>query len=103
MLWQGERLAAVIDWEDACLGDPMVDLAPARLELLWLWGAEAAGRFTARYRALTGRALAAQPLYDLWCALRALLRLPGWELPAAERAEKRRLLRGFVESALAAL
>jgi aminoglycoside phosphotransferase (APT) family kinase protein len=92
----------VIDWEDACLGDPMIDLAPARLELLWLWGPAAVERFTQRYRAQTGRPLAAQPLYDLWCALRALLRLPGWGLPAEEQAEKRRLLRGFVDDALAA-
>jgi aminoglycoside phosphotransferase (APT) family kinase protein len=103
LLWQGERLAAVIDWEDACLGDPLVDLGPARLELLWLWGLEAVERFTTKYRAMTGRPLSAQPLYDLWTALRALLRLPGWDLPAAEQAQKRLLLRGFVDAALAAL
>jgi aminoglycoside phosphotransferase (APT) family kinase protein len=103
LLWQGERLAAVIDWEDACLGDPLVDLGPARLELLWAWGEAAVESFTAHYRALTGRPLAALALYDLWCALRALLRLPGWGLPAAEQAEKRLLLRGFVDAALTAL
>lgn len=103
LLWQGERLAAVIDWEDACLSDPMVDLGPARLELLWAWGEEAVERFTAHYQALTGRPLATLPLYDLWTALRALLRLPGWGLPAAEQAEKRRLLRGFVDQAMVAL
>jgi len=34
-LWKQGRLAAVIDWEDAALGDPLADLANARLELLW--------------------------------------------------------------------
>ena len=29
ILWKDGRLAAVIDWEDACLGDPLVDLAMA--------------------------------------------------------------------------
>jgi aminoglycoside phosphotransferase (APT) family kinase protein len=100
LLWQDDRLAAVIDWEDACFGDPLVDLGPARLELLWAWGATAKEGFTARYATLTGRPLDLLPLYDLWTALRALLRLPGWGLPAAEAAEKRNLLRGFVEQAL---
>jgi aminoglycoside phosphotransferase (APT) family kinase protein len=100
LLWQGDRLAAVIDWEDACFGDPLVDLGPARLELLWAWGGTAKERFTDRYAALTGRPLDRLPLYDLWTALRALLRLPGWDLPAAEAAEKRGLLRGFVGEAL---
>jgi len=103
LLWQGERLAAVIDWEDACLGDPQVDLGPARLELLWAWDADAPEAFTAAYRAQSGRPLGLLPLYDLWTALRALLRLPGWGLPTAEAAEKRALLRGFAEAALARL
>jgi len=101
LLWQQERLAAVVDWEDACLGDPLVDLGPARLELLWAWGRDAQETFTARYRALTGRPLALLPLFDLWTALRALLRLPGWGLPAEEAATKRRLLRDFVAAATA--
>lgn len=100
LLWQGERLAAVIDWEDACFGDPQVDLGPARLELLWAWGDEAKERFTDGYAAATGRALDDLPLYDLWTALRALLRMPGWGLPVQEGLEKRRLLRGFVDDAL---
>lgn len=100
LLWRDGRLAAVIDWEDACLGDPLVDLGPARLELLWAWGEAAAEGFTGDYERLSGRALDRLPLYDLWTALRALLRLPGWALDAAEAAEKRRLLRGFVERAL---
>lgn len=33
ILWQGDQLAAIIDWEDACLGDPLSDLANSRLEL----------------------------------------------------------------------
>lgn len=103
LLWQGERLAAVIDWEDACFGDPLIDLGPARLELLWAWGEDASEAFTAAYRVLAGRPLTLQPHYDLWTALRALLRLPGWDLPAPEAAEKRHLLVGFVESALARL
>ncbi len=101
LLWREGRVAALLDWEDAGLGDPRLDLAHARLELLWAWGAEAAERFTRSYGASPDGGQG--PLYDLWAALRALLRLPGWGLPPAERAAKRAGLAGFVEPALARL
>ena len=34
LLWKDGRLVAVIDWEDAALGDPLADLANSRLESL---------------------------------------------------------------------
>jgi len=41
ILWKDGQIAAVIDWEDALLGDPLADLANARLEVLWAFGVEA--------------------------------------------------------------
>src|SRR5690606_20855011 len=52
VLWRAGRLAAVIDWEDAALGDPLADLAISRLDLLWIFGPEAMRAFTDRYRSL---------------------------------------------------
>src|SRR5687767_2566978 len=52
VMWRQRSLVAVIDWEDACLGDPLADLATARVELLCRYGAEAMERFTTRYLAL---------------------------------------------------
>ena len=46
VLWQDGRLVAVIDWEDASLGDPLADLATARVELLCRYGDDAMERFT---------------------------------------------------------
>ncbi len=34
MLWKDGQLVAVIDWEDAPLGDPLADVANSRLESL---------------------------------------------------------------------
>jgi aminoglycoside phosphotransferase (APT) family kinase protein len=34
VLWRDGRIVAVIDWEDAQVGDPLADLANTRLELL---------------------------------------------------------------------
>jgi aminoglycoside phosphotransferase (APT) family kinase protein len=33
VLWKEDRLVAVIDWEDAALGDPLADFANSRLEI----------------------------------------------------------------------
>ena len=36
--WCHNRIVAVIDWEDAALGDPLADVANARLEVLMHFG-----------------------------------------------------------------
>jgi aminoglycoside phosphotransferase (APT) family kinase protein len=79
MLWRDGKLAAVIDWEDAQLGDPLVDLAIARLELSWIFGAEALRSFTARYQSLMALDYGALPYWDLCAALR-FIRLAGADL-----------------------
>lgn len=71
LLWHGCELAAIIDWEDAMLGDPMGDLGKSRLEMLWMIGAEGMERFTASYLARNLHLNAdALPFWDLWGALR---------------------------------
>jgi hypothetical protein len=40
---------AVIDWEDAAIGDPLADVANARLELTWAIGLEAMEDFIRQY------------------------------------------------------
>ncbi len=50
VLWVEGRLAAVIDWEDASVGDPLADVANSRLEILWAFGKDAMHRFTDHYQ-----------------------------------------------------
>jgi aminoglycoside phosphotransferase (APT) family kinase protein len=71
MVWRDERLVAVLDWEDAALGDPLADGANARLELLWARGVEAKDEFTRRYRALVPEVdFTDLSHWDLWAELR---------------------------------
>ena len=70
IVWQGEAIAAVIDWESAALGDPMADIATTRLDLRWAYGAELAERFTHRYLTMTGRSTATLPVWELVVSLR---------------------------------
>ena len=79
VLWRGGRLAAVIDWEDAALGDPLRDLAISRLDLLWIYGRDAMQAFTAGYQAHAPLDPPRLARWDLVAALR-LARLVGDDL-----------------------
>ena len=79
ILWQEARLAAVIDWEDAALGDPLADLAISRLDLLWIYGRGAMEAFTRHYLARTAIDTRSLPYWDLYAALR-LVRLAGADM-----------------------
>jgi aminoglycoside phosphotransferase (APT) family kinase protein len=78
ILWKDGRIAAVIDWEDAAIGDPLADLAKARLEILWAFGSDAMQLFTQHYQALTGIDFTNLPVWDLFAALRPAGKLAEW-------------------------
>lgn len=98
VLWRAGRIAAVVDWEDAALGDPLADLAGARLEALWLWGEDAMQRFTEQYG--VRRPAAELARWDLWAAAKPALRLGGWGLAPDDEAAMRDRLEWFVARAL---
>ena len=54
VLWSRGRLTGVVDWINASWGPPPVDVAHCRLNLVQVHGVEAADRFVAEYRSLTG-------------------------------------------------
>lgn len=78
LLWRDGRLVAVVDWEDAQVGDPLADLAVSRLDILWIYGADAMHTFTQHYQALAARDDADLPYWDLCAALRPAGRLHEW-------------------------
>lgn len=102
-LWRDGQLVAVIDWEDAQTGDPLVDLANSRLEVLWAFGSAAMQRFTEQYLALTAINLANLPAWELYAALRHSPKLSGWGLDALAEQTMRDRLGWFVAQAFAQL
>lgn len=105
-LWHDGRLAAIIDWEDAALGDPLADLGNARLELGWALGEAAVDVFTAAYQAqMRARGFALDltdlPAWDLVAALRPCGVFEAWAEDAATRDRMRAAHAGFVGRALA--
>lgn len=103
LLWVGDQLRGVIDWEDAMLGDPLADLGKSRLEIFWALGDEAMQHYTAHYLLLRGTLdTGALPFWDLWGALR-LAHFADFarDTDAAERMQAQ--YDGFVAAALNAL
>ncbi len=103
LLWQGDKLSGIIDWEDAMLGDPLADLGKSRLEMLWALGEQAMAEYSARYLALNPQLDAsALPFWDLWGAAR----LPHYASFAAD-ASNAAAMRGqydrFIQAAIDAL
>lgn len=78
-LWLDGQLTAVVDWEDAAVGDPLIDLAKTRSELSWILGQKALAHFTARYQALADIDYAQLPQWDL-CAVLRFVRLASGDL-----------------------
>jgi aminoglycoside phosphotransferase (APT) family kinase protein len=74
LLWSRERLTGVIDWVEASLGPPDVDVGHCRLNLTVLFSADVAERFREIYEAEAGRKV------DPWWDIHALLSFgPGWK------------------------
>jgi len=76
-IWQDERLAAIIDWEDAAIGDPLADLANSRLEILWAGGFDAMTSYTQQYHTLRPIDRTNLPYWDLYAALRPVRNMAG--------------------------
>ena len=78
VVWRDGTIAALLDWENASVGDPLADVAITRLDLLWSFGSRATAAFTKRYVELTGTDLATLPLWDLFSAMRPAGDLHRW-------------------------
>jgi aminoglycoside phosphotransferase (APT) family kinase protein len=108
--WQGnvlcreEQIAAVIDWEDARVGDPLEDLGNTRLETLWAFGEDAMNQFTRAYRHSNPTLdYTDLPYWDLAAALRPANKLDTWSLEPATVTRMRTLHARFVNYAIAKL
>ncbi len=92
LMWRAGRLVAVLDWEDAAIGDPLCDVAGARVELAWKFGAAASAAFVGHYAAATGTPLDDRALarWELYVASAGMAYMGGWGLEPALEAHMRR-------------
>jgi aminoglycoside phosphotransferase (APT) family kinase protein len=100
VLWRESQIAAIVDWEDAAIGDPLRDLAVSRLELLWAYDREVLDAFTKRYcRAQPHVDLSALPARDLEAAERLTPQLPSWGLDPETETTMREHAEAFAAEA----
>jgi aminoglycoside phosphotransferase (APT) family kinase protein len=89
LLWQNGAVAAILDWEDAALGDPLSDVACSRLELRYKLGTAGMARFTeayARHRPVDRQRLA---LWQVYVSAAAQRFMGNWGLDPALEAHMR--------------
>lgn len=105
ILWAVDgSIAAVIDWEDAAVGDPHADLAGCRVELLYKYGMPAAERFTELYLRDAPQPVDAVALavWELYVTSAGLAYMHQWGLDPDVEATMRTRGRAFLERAAAA-
>jgi aminoglycoside phosphotransferase (APT) family kinase protein len=103
LLWRDGGLAGLLDWEDACLGDPMAELAAACCDLHSRFGADAAEALACAYAALAPLDRARLSWWDLYMPTAQLTYMDGWGLPPDDLARVRAAMTERRDQALAAL
>jgi len=104
LLWCDGVLQAVIDWEDVAVGDPLADLAGARVELLCQYGQSAMDGFTDRYLTLNPVLdTTSLAIWEIYVSASALSTMHLWNLDPAEELRRRTMTQSFFEHAVSAL
>jgi aminoglycoside phosphotransferase (APT) family kinase protein len=107
-VWYRGRLAAIVDWSTARLGDPGEDVSQCRADLVVSHGLDVADTFLACYNAVAPQRLSDTWYTDAFMGLRALLNYERWlvgyhdaGLRHLESDDVRRRIEAFLERALA--
>jgi aminoglycoside phosphotransferase (APT) family kinase protein len=102
LLWRDGSIAAILDWEDAAMGDPLSDVACCRVELRYKFGKAVMDGFTrayARHQAVDHWRLA---LWQVYVAAAAQRFMGQWGLdPAVERHMRAQALASIREAGAA--
>jgi len=89
LIWSDGRIAAILDWEDAAVGDPLSDVACTCLELRYLFGDKGMRAFANAY-ARQGRIHQTRlSLWLLYVAAAALKHMGDWGLAPSREATMR--------------
>ena len=86
ILWDQGVISAVVDWEEAAQGDPGIDVAYCRMDMILCGMSEAADRFLRTYEKEMSKPIVNLGFWDLAAAVRPMFNPNGWisESPAKE-------------------
>jgi aminoglycoside phosphotransferase (APT) family kinase protein len=87
ILWDEGTISAIVDWEEAAQGDPEIDVAYCRMDMILCGMREAADTFLTAYEKETGRPVSNLGFWELAAAVRPMFKPEGWisESPSKER------------------
>lgn len=80
VLWQGDRISAVLDWEEATYGDPAIDVGYARMNMALLGLDQAADEFLKIYESEMGRKTENLGFWELAAAVRPMVDPADWKV-----------------------
>ena len=103
LIWSEGRIAAILDWEDAAVGDPLSDVACAALELRYIHGTEGKELFEsayAKHRKIDPQRLA---LWLAYVSSAALKYMGDWGLESGREKHMRQTAHATLREAAAAL
>ena len=92
ILWLGDAISAVVDWEEAGYGDPACDVAYARMEYFLEGLPDAADTFLQVYQAETGWELPNLPISELAASVRPMTDPASWFTRPYMEARYRRFI-----------
>jgi aminoglycoside phosphotransferase (APT) family kinase protein len=95
VLWHQDQISAVVDWEEAAYGDPVIDVAYCRMEMFLSGMGHVADEFLDTYEARVGHPVANLGFWELVAAARPMFHAKGWITESPAREE----FRSFIASA----
>jgi aminoglycoside phosphotransferase (APT) family kinase protein len=98
ILWHANEISAVIDWEEAAYGDPAVDLAYARMNMILMGVPEAADEFLRLYESVRGCRVKNLGFWELAASVRPMTDPVDWKVANPDGPNKDTFLR-FIEDA----
>jgi aminoglycoside phosphotransferase (APT) family kinase protein len=97
ILWHEDEISAVLDWEEAAYGDPAVDVAYARMNMVMMGAPNAADEFLRIYEAKMGRKIENLGFWELAASVRPMIDPIGWNVH--ETGSNKDVFIKFIENA----
>ncbi|MCB1647674.1 MAG: phosphotransferase [Pseudomonadales bacterium] len=89
ILWHQNNISAVLDWEDAAIGDALSDIACCQLELRYRFGKPIMQAFLTAYQAERPTDMTHLPYWQIYVAAAAQKYMSLWRLPPEREAHMR--------------
>ena len=103
LLWHDGAIVAILDGEDAAIGDPLSDLTCSRLELRYKFGLEGMQAFTETYGSRLPIDWERLALWEIYVGAAAQHFMGDWGLPSDREAHMRQIALTSIQEAGAAL